>query len=203
MISAALLVLAMAPGVADPIFQTDFDDPEGCPGGRQVLANIAYGACVIDNVDVTQWSNIWGYDCSTGDTVPFPGVTGTPSGDPTILNFGRTTYIAAHLHVPDDLPQGTYGWLVHTEYNYGADMTSSFSANCGDFNPPNPLCKTVATSGMNLTPWRVGAGNFCPLAQGHDYYLNLKFTDPEQGTATCPSDSSFCAVGIVNNVSPH
>ena len=201
MLSAALLILAMTPGVADSIFQTDFDDPEGCPGGRQVLANIVYDVgCIIDNVNVTEWSNIWGYECGTGGTVPFPGITGTPSGDPTILNFGRTTYIAARLHVPEDLPQNAFGWLSHTGYNYGADLTTSFSANCGDFNPVNPSCRSVTLSGMNLTPWRVGAGNFCPLAQGQDYYFNVKFTNPEQGTTTCSSDSPTCAVSLVNNV---
>jgi len=201
MISAALLLLAMAPGAADRIFQTSFDDPEGCPGGRQVLATIAYDVgCVIDNVDVTEWSNIWGYECGTGGTVPFPGITGTASGDPTILDFGRTTYIAAHFHVPDDLPQDSYGWFVHTEYNYGADLTTSISANCGDFNPANPQCNTVATSGMNLTPWRVGGGNFCPLVSGQDYYFNVKITNPDQNTTTCSSTSPTCAVSIVNNV---
>ena len=59
---------------------------------------------------------------------------------------------------------------------------------------------SVTLSGMNLTPWRVGAGNFCPLAQGQDYYFNVKFTNPEQGTTTCSSDSPTCAVSLVNNV---
>lgn len=202
MINATLLILALAPGVADSIFQSGYDDPEGCPGGRQVLANIVYDVgCIIPNVDVTQWSNIWGYECSTGDTVPFPGITGTPSGDPVILNFGRTTYLAARLHVPDDLPQNTFGWIVHTEYNYGADLTSSFSTNCGDFNPANPVCLTVTTSGQNLTPWRVGTSAFCPLAQGQDYYFNVKFTNPEQATGTCSAESPTCAVSLVNQVS--
>lgn len=197
MISAALLILAMTPGVDDTIFQSGYDDPDACPFGRQVLADIDYGTCIVDDVDVTQWSNIWGYDCLTGGTVPFPGSPGG-TGDATILDFGRTTYIAAHFHVPADLPTNTYGWITHTEYNYGLDLTASISTACGDFAPANPECLSVAISGQNLVPWRVGAANFCPLTPGTDYFLNIKPTNAMQGTSTCEPGTTSCAVGLAN-----
>src|ERR1700751_286927 len=92
MLSAALLMLAMTPGVADTIFGSDSDDLDGCPLGRQTVADIDYlGECVHLGADVREGSNIWGYSCDVPGTTPFPGL-GT---DPTIMNFGKTTYIAA------------------------------------------------------------------------------------------------------------
>jgi hypothetical protein len=197
MLNAALLVVALAPGVADSIFGTGFDDPEGCPDGRQTVADVDYRAqCAHLSDDVTEWSNIWGWSCDTGETVPFPGLP----IEATIMNFGKRTYIAAHLHVPADLPNG-FGWLVHTEYDYGADLTASLSTRCGDFAPSNPACLSVTVSGQTLVPWRVGGAGFCPLQPGTDYYLNMKFTDPDQVSATCDADALQCAVSIGNNTS--
>jgi hypothetical protein len=196
MLSAALLILAMAPGLSDSIFGSGFDDLDGCPAGRQTRADIDYpGECAELGADVTEWSNIFGYSCN-GDTVPFPGLNESP----TIMNFGKATYIALHLHVPSDLPNA-FGWITHTEYDYGADLTASFSTSCGDFAPANPLCRTVSISGQNLTPWRVGAGGFCPLAPGADYFFNVRITDPTQGTTTCDADAPSCAISLSNNVS--
>ena len=195
MLSAALLMLAMTPGVADTIFGSDFDDLDGCPLGRQTVADIDYlSQCVHFGVDVTEWSNIWGYSCQGPGTTPFPGLP----VDPTIMNFGKATYIAAHLQVPVDLPSAM-GWLTHTEYDYGGDLTASFSTRCGDFAPTNPECLTVALSGQALVPWRVGGGNFCPLTHGTDYFFNIKFTNPSQQTTTCNPDAPSCAVGLANN----
>jgi hypothetical protein len=197
MTSAALLILALAPGVADSIFGTGFDDLEGCPDGRQTIADIDYLAqCAHLGTDVTEWSNIWGWTCD-GDTVPFPGLP----IDATIMNFGKQTYIAAHLHVSDNLQNG-YGWLVHTEYDYGGDLTASMSTRCGDFAPANPACLSTTTSGQLLVPWRVGTGNFCPLQPNTDYYFNVKFTNPDQPSSTCnvPAAPS-CAVSLSNSTS--
>lgn len=195
MISAALLILAMAPGVADTIFGSDFDDLEGCPTGRQTVADIDYlGQCADLSADVTEWSNIWGYSCDTGDTVPFPGLHVSP----TIMNFRKDRYIAAHIHVPADLPN-VYGWISHGEYDYGQDLTASISTACGDFAPANPVCLTVAISGQNLVPWRVGDGGFCPLTAGADYYFNIKMTDPGRPSSTCEDDAQWCAVMLPNH----
>ncbi len=193
--SAALLILAMAPGVADSIFGSGFDDLDGCPIGRQTIAEIDYpGQCVHFAVDVTEWSNIWGYSCDTGDTVPFPGLP----VDATFMNFGKTSYIAAHFQVPADLPNGL-GWMTHTEYDYGGDLTASISTACGDFAPANPACLSVTVSGQTLVPWRLGSGNFCPLTAGVDYFFNVRITDPDRPSTTCNADAASCAVSLVNN----
>jgi hypothetical protein len=195
MTSAVLLILALAPGVADPIFGSDFDDLEGCPIGRQTVADIDYpGECAHLGADVTEWSNIWGWSCDTGDTVPFPGLHVST----TIMNFRKDRYIAAHFHVPAELPND-FGWLTHTEHDYGHDLTASFSTSCGDFAPADQNCRVEAISGQTLVPWRVGSGPFCPLTPGADYYFNVKMTDPGVPSTTCEDDAAWCAISLSNN----
>jgi hypothetical protein len=195
MTSATLLILALAPGVADPIFGSGFDDLEGCPNGRQTIADIDYpGQCAQLGADVTEWSNIWGWSCDTGGTVPFPGLHVAA----TIMNFRKDSYIAAHVHVPEDFTTG-FGWISHTDYDYGHDLTASFSTGCGDFAPANPACRIDALSGQSLVPWSVGAATLCPLTPGADYYFNLKMTDPNVPSPSCEAGPSWCAIGLVNN----
>jgi hypothetical protein len=170
------------------------------PGSRLTSSSIAYvpSAGTRSGVDLTLWDNIWGHSTSGDTTVGFPG---RHDSQPSILSFDRTKYIAAKIVVPAG--QGaSYGWIVHTEYNYGLDLTTAISTTCGDFNPVNPLCKSVTTSGMNLTPWRVGGGNFCPLLAGQTYYFNIEATNPAQGTTTCAASSPTCVIGTSNNFSP-
>jgi hypothetical protein len=194
MLNAALLMLALTPGVADSIFGSDFDDLEGCPTGRQTVADIDYpGMCAHLSSDVTEWSDIWGYSCDA-DAAPFPGLHVAP----TIMNFRKDRYISAHIHVSADLPND-YGWISHAEYDYGQDLTASISTACGDFAPANPVCRIDATSGQNLVPWRVGGNNFCPLTPGADYYFNLKMTDPDRISSTCEDDALWCTVSLPNN----
>jgi hypothetical protein len=167
------------------------------PENRLLQSNVAYvpSSGTRQGVDLTSWDNIWGHSTSSDTTVTWPG---RHDSQPSILSFDRNKYIAAKIVVPaGQVP--TYGWIVHTEYNYGLDLTTSISTTCGDFNPVNPLCKTVATSGMNLTPWRVGGGNFCPLTPGTTYYFNIKATNPAQGTTTCAASSPTCVIGTSNN----
>jgi hypothetical protein len=170
------------------------------PENRLTTSNIAYvpSSGTRPNVDLTSWDNIWGHSTSSDTTVTWPG---RHDSQPSILAFDRNKYIAAKIVVPAG--QGpSYGWIVHTEYNYGFDLTTSISTTCGDFNPANPICKTVAQSGMNLTAWRVGGTNFCPLLPGTVYYFNMKATDPTQSTTTCPASSPTCVIGTSNNFSP-
>jgi hypothetical protein len=170
------------------------------PESRLTSSNIAYvpSAGTRGGVDLTSWDNIWGHSTASDTAVAWPG---RHDSQPSILSFDRTKYIAAKIVVPPG--QGSsYGWIVHTEYNYGLDLTTAISTTCGDFAPANPVCKTVAQSGMNLTPWRVGGTNFCPLTPGTTYYFNVKATNPAQGTTTCAASSPTCVIGTSNNFSP-
>jgi hypothetical protein len=170
------------------------------PASRLMTSSITYVPSGVPptraNVDMTSWDNIWGHASASDTLVTWPG---RANAQPTILNFGKTQYLAAKFHVPAGTAATTYGWLTHTEYNYGQDLTASISTNCGDFNPVNPLCLSVTVSGQNLVPWRVPPGNFCPLTPGQDYFLNIKMTDPTRPSSTCAAGATQCAVGTANN----
>jgi hypothetical protein len=172
---------------------------DNCPNpeNRLTSSNITYvpSSGTRAGVDLTSYDNIWGHSTSSDALVTWPG---RHDSQPSILTFTRTKYLAAKFTVPVGQPNG-YGWISHTEYNYGLDLTTSISTNCGDFSPVNPLCLSVTVSGQNLTPWRVGAGGFCPLTPGQTYFFNVKPTNPAQGTTTCAASSPACVIGTSNN----
>jgi hypothetical protein len=170
------------------------------PGSRLSTSNIAYtpSSGVRNAVDVTDWSKIWGDSNPTDTTVPWPG---RHDSAPIILQFDRNKYVSAKFTVPAG-QAASYGWIAHTEYNYGLDLTTTISTTCGDFSPANSLCKSVTTSGGLLTPWRVGTGNFCPLLPGTTYYFNMKATDPTQTNTGCAATSQTCPIGTTNNFNP-
>jgi len=195
MLSAALLILAMTPGANDGVFRDSFDGGL-CPAGRQTQANISWSGFTVTNVDVRQWANVWGHSTAFDAPLPWPG---RPDSMPTILNFAKTTYMALAFYVPSDSQANLFGWLTHTEYNYGQDLTAAISTQCGDFNPV-PACYIEAVSGMNIVPWSVQTPiNFCPMSPGHTYYLNIKMTDPSRPSQTCAPASPSCAIGTANN----
>lgn len=196
MLSAALLVLAMSPGVYDPIFHDGYDPASECPAGRQEVAVIAYGPNDTGHaIDVTEWANIWGRSNAYDPPIPWPGVA---SSWPIFLDFGGSTYIAAHFTVPADAPPTWYGWLTHTEYNYGTDVTGAISPYCGDFSPAAQACLTATVSGQVIVPWRTSSGNFCPLVPGTDYYLNLELSGSLTRPGCSPTMDS-CVVSLPNN----
>jgi hypothetical protein len=203
MLSAALLVLAAAaPGVYDPLFHASFEQNSSCPAGRQEHSDIGYvgdgnSGELRYNVDVREWENIWGHASPTDGTVPWPG---RGNSAPVIADFGKYTYIAAHFYVPAGAPPTWLGWITHTDYNYGHDLTVSISAECGDFSPGAQACYMQTLSGQPLVPWRMNAGGFCHLQPNTDYYLNLKMTDPDQPSSTCSRNAEVCAVGTANAV---
>lgn len=195
MFNAALLVVAIASSNAyNPVFHNAFEAASDCPAGRQLAAEISYGPGDTGSVDVTEWANIWGRTSLLVQPVPWPGVEVAP----IFVDFDRTTYVSAHFSVPDGTPQNSMGWLTYAEYNYGRDLVASISTSCGDFNPSSAACHEVATSGMPIMPWRTGAGNFCVLTPGVDYYLNFKAADP---SGSCTPGPETCDVQLGNEFS--
>ena len=201
MLSAALLVLAAAaPGAYDPLFHGSFEQNSSCPAGRQIYSDIGY---VGDNnsgglryhVDVREWENIWGHSSPNDSTVPWPGRNNSA---PVIADFGKYTYIAAHFYVPAGAPPTWLGWITHTDYNYGHNLTAAISTECGDFSPTAQACYIQALSGMPIVPWRMNTGAFCRLQPDTDYYLNLKMTDPDEPSPTCSRNAEVCAIGTAN-----
>ena len=166
--------------------------------GRIMTSNIAYVPATgsVRFTTVTEWSAIWGHATPFDAETPFPGRS---NAQPTVMNFTRTGYIAAHFQ--PTLTGAKFGWLTHTEYNYGADLTWAISSAAGDFNPVNAICKGSATSGQTIGRWTTVPGTYrtyCPVSPGANYYLNVKLTDPTQ-SAFCPATSAQCAVGTANN----
>ena len=201
MLSAALLVLAAAaPGVYDPLFHGNFEDASSCPAGRQLTSDIGY---VGDNnsgdlrygVQVTEWENIWGHASPYDSTAPWPG---RANSAPVIADFGKYTYIAAHFYVPAGAPITWLGWITHTDYNYGHNLTAAISTECGDFSPGAQACFVQSQSGQPLVPWRTNTGSFCRLQPNTDYYLNLKMTNPDEQSPTCSQHAEVCAIGTAN-----
>lgn len=197
--AAALLVLATVPGVTDTIFIGDFENASACPPGRQVLGDFAYasdgGFRQRLNVDVTEWANIWGHSTALDDPLPWPGRS---DSTPIFLNFGRATYIAAHFQVLPGTPTTWYGWIVHTEYDYGADITTAISTRCGDFDPTSAACFSAGMSGQNMVPWRTGSGNLCHVPPPGDYYMNMEFRDPTASYPSCAVTDATCSIGTAN-----
>lgn len=171
--------------------------------GRITSSNIAYNGCTTCGqrfVGVTEWSAIWGHATDRDVEAPFPG---RANSQPSILNFTRTGYVAAHFVPSAAGPKA--GWIVHTEYNYGADLSWSISTAAGDFNPANALCKgNMVLSGGTLGRWTInptGYRSFCPVTPGVNYYLNLKLANPAQVTTTCRAGTAQCVIGTSNNYS--
>jgi hypothetical protein len=203
MLSAALLVLAAAaPGAYDPLFHGGFEQTSTCPAGRQIFSDMGY---VGDNhsgdlryhVMVTEYDNIWGHADPYDQAAPWPG---RPNSAPVIADFGKTTYIAAHFHVPPGAPITWLGWITHTDYNYGHNITAAISTQCGDFSPGAQACYVQSLSGQPLVPWRTNSGSFCRLQPDTDYYLNLRMTNPNEPSATCSQHAEVCAIGTANTI---
>lgn len=182
---------------------TGFYGVRSCPAppppaaGRITASNIAYvPSSGVRFTGVTEWAAIWGHATATDVEVPFPGRS---NSSPSIVNFTRGGYLAAHFK-----PSGAgarFGYITHTEYNYGGDLTWSISTAAGDFNPANPKCRGATTSGQTIGRWTTAPtsyASFCPVAQGVDYYLNVKLTNPAQGTTTCGANLAQCVIGTAN-----
>jgi len=203
MLGAAFLLLASAVGPYDPVFHGEFELPTTCPNTpltRLVVSNIAYQGDGTNgtrpNVDMTLFDNIWGHADPYDDVVSWPG---RANSSPVINDFGKTQYLAARFHVPDNAVPSLFGWLGHTEYMYGQDLTSSISTYCGDFRPSSAQCFLESISGQTLTRWRASTSqSMCVLQPGQDYYYNIKMTDPTRPSSTCPQTADVCRIGTLN-----
>lgn len=165
--------------------------------GRILTSNISYvpATGAVRFTSVTEWSAVLGHATPVDAESPFPGKS---NAQPAILNFKRTGYLALHFRPTAVSPK--FGWVTHTEYNYGADLTWAISTVPGDFNPSNALCKG-ALPGETVGRWTTVPATyrtFCPVTVGANYYLNVKLTNPAAGTTTCAASASQCVIGFAN-----
>ena len=181
--------------------------PPSCQGPagltRLVTSSISYGQPYNDtdptrnNVNVTEWNNIWGLASLTGSTpVSWPGVRGASV---VIRQFGRDKFVAAHFNT------GSTPTTLNGNFVYGAlaqpNLDMRISTVCGDFSPSTEnaacLAEDVVGNGNSRMQWnRVNTNSFyCHLAPNTDYYLNIKAHDP-QSTTNCAGTT--CKIWLTN-----
>jgi hypothetical protein len=197
-IAALLLATAVSQTQPDAIFQDSFDAGAACPAtilgstgplslrGRSDILYLPGNAHVRRNVDVTQWDNIWGHIDELDDLMLWPGV---PGASPTIRTVGKTEYVAAKFHVPIEALPTLNGTFKHVMYGGGPNVDATISRTCGDFETRDEGCwvQDALANDNPMLRWRVSSSNrfYCHLDPGSDYYLNIRFTDPQTTGPDC------------------
>jgi hypothetical protein len=164
------------------------------PGYSQLTtSNISYGAFptpVRTAVDVTQWNNIWGHYNATDGVTPWPGVNGT---GPVLQSFSRTNFVAAHFNTGNN--STGFGFFTFPDTNSLA-QDWAISTTCGDFSPPQVGCSSLDNNIPERTTMYWYFQNLnnrykCTLLPNTDYYLNIKYHDPN-ATDGCSGGVSVC-----------
>lgn len=188
-------IACAAADASDIIFSGGFEwvcSPQlALPDGMrtwQPVGNISYGSDtthVRPNVNITEWDNLWGFS-SVIDSVPvsWPGFSDAPA--PTLRNFGKWNYVAAHFRTPA-APGNLSGRFGYSEVPSSppARVTMAISSTCGDFaaHLPTPGClKADVDAGNALVFWHFSTtapDTACALQPGADYYVNIMIANPE------------------------
>jgi hypothetical protein len=191
----------------------------GCPqpppppppaAGRQLTAHIAYTprGGVRYPGGLTEWAGIFGHAIATDAEMPWPGRS---NSQPTIVDFVRGKYVSFHVHTGAAGSGPTYGWLTHTEYNYGPNVRFAWSRAIGDFSVAvlGATCADDQTSsGQNIGAYTTAVNPapplppvfpaFCHLPPNSDVYLNIEYAD-DWTSGTCLIGSIVCPLGMANN----
>jgi hypothetical protein len=197
---AALLLLTAVSEIPPPdaIFHDGYEAGVACPAVIQgstgpltlrSTSDILYlpgTDHVRRNMDVTQWNNIWGHIDEFDDLMLWPGV---PGASPTIRTVGRTEYIGASFHVPIDALPTLLGRFKHVIYGGGPKVDATISRTCGDFETRDQGCwvRNWVNNDDYTLLWRVSSANrfYCHLDPGADYFLNIRFSDPQTTGPDC------------------
>lgn len=187
---------ARAAGIlADDLMTDGFEPPGACvnPPGltRVTTSSISYGVYptpVRPNVDVREWDNIWGHFGATDPVQPWPGFNGS---GPTLRNFARTHFLAAHFRT--GATTTPFGFFTRPfEGALAMDMT--IATTCGRFTaPPGCVATNIGLPGNTLVSWTFATGNplKCILRPNTDYWVNIKYHDPDS-TLGCAAGSPVC-----------
>lgn len=172
---------------------------------RLTTSNIQYGVHtneVRDGVDLTEWNNIWGHGTADPNepTAPWPGVSGA---GPVILSMHHTSFVSAHFNTG----ASAVGPSTLTDQSNigGPDIDVVMSATCGDFsqNTTYPACSHYSMPSDGTTHFQYFSINanpgtqWCPLQLLTDYYINIKFHDPNS-TVECPAGAAACPLYTIN-----
>lgn len=191
--------------LVSPAVQVAVGDGSACsaPGLTRIAASDifygAYAAQVRTAVDVHEWSNIWGHYNGTDAVYPWPGISGS---GPTLRQFQRTNFLAAHFRT--GATTTAYGNFWYPLNLPGPSIDMKIGTTCGDFSPDaaNPAClvTNVASADNSLVRWG-SAGNRCQLLPNTDYYVNVKFTNPNS-TVECAATTTTCPLSTISYFQP-
>lgn len=194
----ALLLAASISGTTDVVFNNGFDG-DTCPAGRITRSDVTYASGgTRNNVDTTDFENIWGHATGSDPPLPWPGYPGT---SPIIQDFTRDGYVAAEFHTPIVLPPTINGFFKSPSYPGGPNIDFAISEQCGDFYPDQSGCLASNTpqGDAPLVYWRVTSGAFyCILQPDTTYYINIRLTNPETTDPHCDTDANTCPVHTLN-----
>jgi len=205
---ASLIVGASLLAKMDTVISNGFETT-ACPYVQQENANVSYSynlTPVLQNVDVTQFQNVWGRNSANDTIVPWPGKNGY-----AVMTINRPLIFATRFTVPaSGLSTTLNGRFSHGATVPGPNLSMAISSTCGDFDPPSAFCKVGnAGPGVQMVGWQLPtgtAGNRCVLTPGQTYYANFKLTNPNAvDTMNCgdsPSNAYICVISILNNVTP-
>jgi hypothetical protein len=172
------------------------------PTLRQGNLNIAYpntpGGGTRNNVDITNYDNIWGHNSNSDTVVTWPGRNGATVA---FMNWPKTQYIAAKFHVPANVSPTMYGSHTYGTYYSGPLLKMAISHTCGDFAPSNPLClATGRSAGDSFEKWLIAPlTNGCPLTPNTDYFINIQMDGVQP--ADC-NNGTTCNIAMNIGYSP-
>ena len=175
--------------------------PDGSTRDFLAIANVTYAnySPSRNNLDISEWDNLWGYNDTISPQVPWRGVGGA---SPVIRFFPRNAYVGAHFHTP--AVPNTYGHFSNPSYLVGPNVTMAISKRCGDFGAYLPtagcLVRNVPTSDANLVLWKFttnAPADWCNLQPDSDYFVNITISDPAT-TLNCIVEHPNCPVGPVS-----
>ncbi|MBN8726611.1 MAG: hypothetical protein J0H15_02770 [Xanthomonadales bacterium] len=171
------------------------------------VSRITWGAVPIgghDNVDVSKFANIWGFNSGApGTALPWPGVGGSA---PVLKSVPRQGYIGAHFKTTASPPPS--GFFINPSFQISPNLIMSISKVCGDFSEqlPTPGCLRDApygeapgsgtpSSDTSMVSWKFTSNNptgYCNLQPNTDYYINIMFANP----AACTGER--CNIAVIN-----
>jgi hypothetical protein len=146
---------------------------------------------------LVDWDQILGRIERGGPVIPWPGVGGSQAG----IHIRKNQYIGLKFHVPANTALTLSGMLVHPSYPSAVPgIAASFSTTCGNFTPAQPACLNTNARPTDdpIFHWTTDPTNtnpyICTLIPGQDYYLNLKFVNPQDVNSTWCRDTNCTMV---------
>lgn len=201
MLNTAALIAAYAMSAeTDLVFRNGFDQLHSCPANRVLVSDIFYppnSSNVRRNALLETFEDIWGHMTPSDPAVPWPGLSGS---SPVIKYVTRGGYVAALFHTPANLTSSQSGAYRNANNFRGPNIDFAISRDCGDFAPPDASCRATnfAASDEAVVTWRGGTSTafFCGLAPDTDYFINVRFNDPNPTGPNCTDWANGCYVHI-------